>query len=69
MKKNLICYLPKAHVKYLAEEFETHNLNGWYMFPVVLSVLSQCPFQVDNWELLYFAFKFVTGTKIDSHPT
>lgn len=45
-KKSLICYLPKAQVKYLAEkEFKTHSLNAWCMSAVILSVLPQCPFK------------------------
>lgn len=68
MKDNLICYLPKTQIKCVAEkESETHNLNAWFISPIVLSALSQCSMQADNWKLWYFAFKYVSGTIIESH--
>lgn len=68
MKENLICYLPKTWVKYLTEkESETHSFNAWFMSPVVLSALSQCPLHADTWELWHFTFTFVSGTTTESH--
>lgn len=41
VKENLIYYLPKTQIDYLAEkEFETHSLNAWCMSPVIWSALS-----------------------------